>query len=376
MSIVKNLLIFLLVASPSFAAWASKGTITFPAAVGSSTLTDWTGAFTASNAKLKTVANGGTIQNTVTRVGVTVPADFALTTDSTCATITGYSWGIEQYSATAGTLIGWVKMTLTTSAAIVPTVCVGNAAVTTYQGGAKGAEYDSNTQGAYHLPNGSSLTALNFATGASWADGTAVNTPTAATGLLDGGMTTLNTSSQGQGIAVSLLNGNNTSGLTVRAWMKTTTAQTMHIFSTWGSVGANEKFYLAVISNKLQVAANINSAITVNGTTTITDGAWHMVGLTWVVGGSGTLTAFTDGAAQNTAFTLASQLSFSGGEPYIGRDKDDSSFWFTGTVDECRVDYVGRSSDWMQNEYVNQSSPPAMSALSGGSVTTATFIIN
>lgn len=132
---MKTVIITLLLACPLFAGYGAKATVTFSAASGSTTDTNITLYFTANDTKLKTVANGGLIQNTVTRNAITVPADFILTNDTSCATQTGsYQWGFKTYSATAGTMTGRVKIpSLTISASIAPTVCIGNSAVSTYQ---------------------------------------------------------------------------------------------------------------------------------------------------------------------------------------------------------------------------------------------------
>src|SRR5665213_1586753 len=60
---------------------------------------------------MKTVANGGHIQNTVTQSGgnaVTMPADLIFTSDS--GGTTKVPWEIDSYDGTNGILWAWVKL--------------------------------------------------------------------------------------------------------------------------------------------------------------------------------------------------------------------------------------------------------------------------
>ena len=182
---MRNLIAFFLCALTAYGGYLSEATVTFSAS-GSTTDTNITLAFYGSDAKLRTTANGGQVYHTVTRAGVTVPVDFVLTADSSCASVTGgYTWGIESYSPAAGTIIGWVKIpSITPGTTVTPSVCLGNAAVNAYQGGSPGAEFDASTLSVYHLPNGVTLNASDFSANAN--NGSAV-AATAATGRLTAG---------------------------------------------------------------------------------------------------------------------------------------------------------------------------------------------
>ena len=91
-----------------------QATVVIPAATGS-TQTNFTVALTGTDTKLKTVTNGGQIQNTVTRVGQTVPADLILSSDSAGTSL--YTWGWDFYDAVNGIATLWVLIPSLTSGA-------------------------------------------------------------------------------------------------------------------------------------------------------------------------------------------------------------------------------------------------------------------
>ncbi len=86
---------------------------------------------------LRTVGNGGDVQNTVSVGGVTVPADLIFTSDAFGAT--PLKWEIVSYTASTGQIIAWVKIpTLDASTDTVIYIFYKDAAVTTWQGDVNG----------------------------------------------------------------------------------------------------------------------------------------------------------------------------------------------------------------------------------------------
>jgi hypothetical protein len=105
---------------------------------------------------LKTVANGGNIQNTATVNSITVPTDLVFASDQVLSSL--LSWEVEFYDAVAGTIIAWVKVaTVSSSTDTVFYVGYGDSGVTTFQGGALGAAWDSHYIAIYHFGNGTTL---------------------------------------------------------------------------------------------------------------------------------------------------------------------------------------------------------------------------
>lgn len=111
---------------------------------------------------LKTVANGGDINNTVSFNGQTAPADLVFSTTSDCGTL--MSWDFDHYVATTGEIEAWVLLTtLSHSSDTVFYMCYSKPSVSTYQGGSIGAAWDSGYQVVSHFADGSTLS-LNDST--------------------------------------------------------------------------------------------------------------------------------------------------------------------------------------------------------------------
>jgi len=360
MSIKKLIGISVICLLPSaIKAYTSVATLTFPAASGATTDTNITLAFSASDAKLKTTANGGEIYNTVTRVGVVVPTDLILTSDATCATQAGgYTWGIETYSAAAGTLNGWVMVpSLTTGASVSITVCIGNAAISTYQGGAAGAEFDTYTQVAYHFPNGTTASYLDFSANANNATNTLT---TAVAGKLDGAVGFVSASTQY--VATPLSNLSYTNG-TVSLWAYPGTAYNdgsdMFLF---GQSSAGEFSFQKYSDGNFYAGWSVSGdhrVVVASTALTWPQNTWVRYDLTWTSTGTTTLYANGVSIGTHTGTVVASIPT----PLTIGQELANGGF-FTGRIDEFRISNALRSADWINTEYANQSSAPAIGAFS------------
>lgn len=344
--------ILLISAASLLQAWTYKGTVTFPAASGSSTLTDWTGVFTGSDTKLKTVGNGGFIQNTITRLGITIPADFIVTSDATCATVTGYHWGVSAYDGTAGTITVWVKMTLTTGSTVAPTVCIGNISVSTFQGGTQGSEYDSNVLRAYHFGTSSAQNLNDFSANA--ANLTATGSA-AAVGEVDGGVSFNGTSDNLDGGTGSDLTG--WTEFTVEWWFNGNAVGTN--FPRMLSKGTINVSGFAMFWNGSVISWQVcPSGCTTVNTASVSGSVFHQI-----VGTYSTLSGiqhlYLDGT--NTQNTNANAVSTTASDLFIGAQPASSS-WYGGTMDEVIISKSERSLDWINNERSNQASPPVLGA--------------
>lgn len=340
-------------------AYASKATITFAAATGS-TQTNITLAFTGNDAKLRTVANGGAIQNTVLRTGVTVPVDFILTSDTTCATFTGgYAWVFDSYNPVTGELTGRALVTsLTAAATVVPTVCVGDAAVVTYQGGAVGAAFDgATTKAMWPLPDGTTISALDFS--ANGANGTVVAAAPATTGKIDGAIS-LNGSTQyvaGSMAATTPL------PVTLRAWVKQTATFTYGVAL---SVDANNNSGYRMgthgPTNKPMFTLGGVADYPAFSLATLTTGTWYYMAA--VASGSSVTVYLAPSGGAMTSETIAI------GAATGAMDKFHIGIWglltavtaWPGPIDEAIVVGVARSANWIDTEFRNQDNPPAISA--------------
>ncbi len=162
----KILALWLMSCCPAFCGYG--GYILFqtvPSMAGSSITSPYSLLISGTFPVFATVANGGKVVNTVS-CGVDsigCPADLIFTADSGCtAPFTG--WDVQTYSPATGQLTVSVEIpTLSNTRAVKVYGCVGNAVITTFQGGPQGAAYDSNYLLALHMEE-TSGTALHDST--------------------------------------------------------------------------------------------------------------------------------------------------------------------------------------------------------------------
>jgi Concanavalin A-like lectin/glucanases superfamily len=144
---------------------------------GSSDSTNFTILFSpGAVSSLKTVANGGHVQNSN-------GYDIIFTLDNLGTT--PLFWEVESYDPTTGTMQAWVQVPTVSHITDTVIYCVyGNASISSFQGGSTGAAWDSNYAAVYHFTdNGSGGLLANDST-ANGFNGTLINTPTLATGIV------------------------------------------------------------------------------------------------------------------------------------------------------------------------------------------------
>ncbi len=350
--------------------WASTGTVTI-AGASAGTLTNFTARFTVSDIKLATVANGGQIQNLCARAytGVTynVPCDLVLTS-GLCdgSAITGsYTWGYDgDYSASAGTANMWVLIpTLTTSAQVIR-ICAGRASVSTYQGGAIGAEFDSNTLGRWHFPNGSSIAVADFSVNNLAT--TLGNATSAGAGKIDGAAVFVSPATASTKVANNA--GFNATSFTVSVWLNTSGGPDS-IFLMRDDFASSRGFYLVYHNaggGTIEADIIPPSPAQVFSSATVGDGLWHHIVMTASLsGGTTTLTLYIDSVSQGTASKAASMPSIT--QILEMGNSDILGFPYTGSLDEVAFETTNRSSNWVATAYANQNAPPAIGAFTANS---------
>jgi biopolymer transport protein ExbB len=332
---------------------------------------------TVSDSHLKTVANGGTINDaTCTHAITNVPCDFYLTDNSNCgATATAFRFGFESYDGMAGTARLWVLVpAMTAPTHVVPYVCTGDPSIHSYQGGAVGSEFDASTQAVWHLPDGTSLSLVDFSVNTAANGGTGVNSPTAASGRIDGAVGLLGASNQY--VTVGSSSTLNPPAETVSAWVRGSSFPNAYN-TVWSRItGSSTAFQqLFVKSNgKLAVYLQGSGAVNYDGTGTIALSAntWYYIAFTY---SSATgLVGYVNGSQDHTAAANGA-LAAGSVAASIGQDTKVFGRGWDGAVDEVRVSSVARSAAWLATEYANQSSPPAITGWTPIATTFAPFNI-
>ena len=96
---------------------------------------------------LATVGNGGNVTNGN-------GYDIIFTSDAVGANL--LNWEVESYNPATGAVVMWVRIPSLTAGTVIYE-WYGNAAISTFQGGAVGSVWDANFKGVWHLPNGTTL---------------------------------------------------------------------------------------------------------------------------------------------------------------------------------------------------------------------------
>jgi Tfp pilus assembly protein PilV len=248
---------------------------------------------------------------------------------------------IERYASSTGNLIAWVQMpAVSTSTDTVFYLYYGNSGVANQQNVT--STWDTSYKGVWHLPNGTSLTALDSTSNAN--NGTVNGSPGSVAGQIDGAA---NFAASTDRLAITNIS---LSGVayTISVWFNIPLPSSCSSFCTL-TRGSNDHQVLVNPSNLLGEYDNAGgTAFHSSGfnVTTLSNG-WHY--LTAEVSGSNT-NFYTDGILVGT-----SNIKSNDNITNIGNYQGGGQPW--GKTDEFRVSNIARSADWIRTEYKNQSSP-------------------
>jgi hypothetical protein len=331
--------------------------------VGAADSTNFPVLLSGTFAEFSTIANGGKVKNTVNCgiYSITCPADLIFTSDAFCQTPLA-GWEFEEYTSTTGQMIVWVIVpTLSHTVNTAIYACVGNSAVTAFQGGVTGAAYDANTKVVYHLQ----------AQGDSSSGGhnlTPINNPTQTTGQIYGAASFNGINQTAEASAFSWTG---TSPVTVSFWnyVASSDVQVSFAFTVGNtSAGNNARFCASVPWSDSNLywdygwGSNGNTGRVATSYASYLD-AWTDVTLV-STGSGGTFQAiYLNG--QLAASTATSLSSVEVGDLYIAGYPNATYYgppYEKGKIDEFRIANVVRSASWILAEYNNQLSPPTFAA--------------
>lgn len=312
-----------------------------------STQTDFPVLISQTDARLKTVGNGGHVQD-AEGDDIRPYTDSALTT-----AITGYEKVF--YDGTNGILEMWVKRS---------SLADGNVTYLAYGDASLTADASSTTtwsnsfKAVYHLKDGTTLSLLD-SSGHSYTL-TNNNTATATTGQIDGAVSLVRTSSQYLDRGTGDM-GTGTGGITLSVWVKATSF-TGAYNSTLYMLGASGAVELLVKSNgKLAPYIDTSGGGLIydgTGSHTLSTGTWYY--LTMVYSNAVGLIGYVNGASDGTVAAAGNPFSFTSFD--IGRDEVTSGRLWNGLIDEARVATTARSANWVTTEY-NEGFPATFETL-------------
>ena len=292
--------------------------------------------------QLKTVANGGHVQNAN-------GYDIIFTSDA--AGVTPLNYEVESYNASTGVVTFWVKVpTVSHTADTVIYMWYGNPAITTPQANATGV-WDTNFQGVWHMQDNAANTTIVDSTGQNTATMIGGNTSSYPCGSLFA--STSQSLYFGGNNAVVNNSFSYTSNYTMESWYYNNVAfdSANQLWSN-AAIGASAGYNMSMLNGGQGYSVFTTSgylrSFYNNGFSTV-----H-VAMSCV---SGTLTIYVNGAAQNSQSGCGTTPNgnFTINSFYAGQY--NTGFNGNMCMAELRVSSSGRSADWIKTSYNNQNSP-------------------
>jgi hypothetical protein len=309
------------------------------------------------NVDLKSVGNGGRVQH----LDGGKPADLAFFVDPELSTPLDFE--IERYDPETGELLAWVRIpSLSSTVDTVFYLAYGNAAVMTSPQN-PASVWDSNYKFVGHLPNGTTLSAVDSSSFGN--HGTPVNNPTATSGSVDGAASLNSAATQHISLPANFNHGS--AAMTWSAWIKATSLPNAYNAVLVGAgnseytrilVRSDGKLALSVRSDFPSIYGDLSYDA---GANTLTVGSWYYVAMTAAYTGGNPashMTGYLNGVFDGADGVLLWITPMT--QPVlIGRDPVTTPRDWNGAIDEVRISNVERSAAWILTEYNTQANPDA-----------------
>lgn len=330
--------------------FAYKGTFVVDDAKVPSTQTNFPVLVSVTDNALKTVGNGGQVQNS-SGYDIRWYSDSGLTS--------AINFELESFDGTAGTIVFWVSVASLTGTGGGDTTfyCgIGDAALNT--NASSTGTWDSNFRSVYHLADNAANTTVHESTSNAFTGTAGTNTSNlASTGQIGSGFLGDLTNAVTNGDTTVV---HHTDPFTISAWFKTTddtlNGQVIAAYYDFAGNGfdlkysTNQTFYGSLYYNGAQI---INYGVP-NGS--VFQNIWYHATITYDGSASGAgAYGYVNGGTQTAGSgSLPSGTSFGNSlrmlvQPGLSQLK--------GSLDEVRISSIARSADWIATEYNNQSAP-------------------
>lgn len=328
------------------------------------------GVVQAADADLKTVANGGFVQD-ANGYDIRPYSDSALTSALT--------YELVYYQATTGKLEMHVLIpTLSSSTDTVIYLAFGDAALNT--DGSSTSTWNSAYKAVWHWPDGTTLASLDSTAGNN--DGTIANA-TAVAGAIDGAADFNGTTAQIEMANETNFDFERTDTFTISTWIKGTAdpTTTQSIYAKQADNGGSDQGIIIAVGGtvagdpyRIRLNSSGTSGIEVRFPRS-NDTNWHHIAVTYSgsSAASGVL-MYLDSVAQtptvsvdNLTTTILNNTVVS-----VGYRKYTASLYFVGSLDEMRVSNVVRAQSWITAEYNAEKASSTFITWGARTSTTAT----
>lgn len=306
---------------------------------------------------LKTVGNGGSVNNTANNgVGVSGPADVVFSDAQVNGNCLKYS-SEAGYSATTGKAKFWVQTQPNSSTDTAIWMFVGNSGVSTTQQDLS-LWTDVNYILVCNFQDSSTLSYVCDVGGT----GTAIATPTATAGQIDGGIALASASSQAVNMG-NLTGSSLTGGGTIESWSLLSSGALQALVSKMDS-GSSTSGGCAMYSGDGSTAnftlqCDNGSGLSLVRSSGNRTAGWHyLVGTTTSTPTStANMKIYDNGVAQSPGATLfnATGIASSAQNLNIGRFPAGTNFYTNGSLDGIRIATDIKTADWITLSYRAQA---------------------
>ena len=305
---------------------------------------------------LATVGNGGNVTNGN-------GYDIIFTSDAVGANL--LNWEVESYNPATGAVVMWVRIPSLTAGTVIYE-WYGNAAISTFQGGAVGSVWDANFKGVWHLPNGTTLVGNDSTSNGNNAKG--LNGTGATSGKIDGGASFNGTSNWIDIPGSPMFGGGNQ--ISLSSWVKAGTVSGLQNLVSWPTaINAIPPpqawaWYLDPGGQiELDLYSNSPGSLEyVVSSGAISAGTWTHVYATY---DGTTMRMYINGTADPNTQATSLTVGTSSIDVSIGQNQiSGHNNFYDGNLDEVRISSTARSAGWIATEYANQSNPTAFYSIS------------
>ena len=298
--------------------------------------------FNLTDTRLNTVVNGGLVTNAN-------GYDIVFSSDPLGANLLKWD-ALDTYSGNTGVVATHIALTLSATTNTVFYMCVGNPAVTTFQGGT--GVWSTSAVGIYHMSNSNAQSTVSGADSSTYGN----NSSAYSTAMLNnighyggGGFTTGGTAA----IAVPDSTSLNPSSVSYSAWVwiNGSISQTNSIILDKGYVSGPAGGRYLILTDSCQVSFADSTYL--NVAMTIPRNTWLQISCTYN-SVSGVLTGYLNGVAAGTATATGSRVLLTSTGPLaIGAGDAAGTGGFAGNLDEVRIWNGVRTPAQIQTEYNN-----------------------
>jgi len=305
-------------------------------------------------AKLKTVSNGGHVENTASggaSGSLTVPADLIFCTDKDDPAGTKLDFEIEYYDPATGEFVAHVRIpALSSTTDTIIYICYGDSSITTSQENVESV-WDSDFEAVYHFSESSDSTVYDST--ANNHDST-TNFFNATSGKIGGGADLV--AADSDWIDFGTVTAPGTGDFTVEWWVNPDASGLQAGFGdVYFGAPPSHEWGLSLENDKhLYKAMDSDDIADLYSDSTYSTGTWY-----YVVGKrqSGDHYLYVDGSQQADTDTIHADGDITADGLHVGKQRAANAYFLDAQIDELRYSRTARSSGWISTTYNNQSSP-------------------